>query len=318
LTNIDKLVAVEQQHGVSLDFLGHLIWFTVTDCRITRDTLAGIFDESGIDQKFLPRPISPRDAFRRATSSGEVKKVPFTDETFLNIMVRDVTQGKNLIERQIVREVVDGKNTRLEYKPVGRMVLKDTDIHYIPIEPMNAEERAAVERIKTAYEIEQDNYNGRAMRDIINDVLRGCKPVNVRPSGGVYFVPKEFEGTLENLQTFANKISAFSVTKGKSRVYRVPVVNAEEQLQMLEESLEDQVKKSSETLIAEMTRILLEDKTVTQRLAVQYVDQAKGLRELVESYRDMLQTGILGAEADLEVVLAQAMELLNRVDDNVA
>jgi len=94
----------------------------------------------------------------------------------------------------------------------------------------------------------------------------------------------------------------------------VPVVNADEQLEMLEESVEEQVKKSSESMIAEMTKILLEGKKVTQNLAGQYVDKAKSLRKMVESYREMLQSEITGVEADLEVVLAQAMAMMDRVE----
>jgi hypothetical protein len=314
MTNIDKLVAIEEQHGVSLDFLGHLIWFTITDCRITRDDLENIFGVTGLDKKFLPKPINQRDAFRRATSSGEVKRTPYGDDMFLNIMVRDVRQDSKTIERQLLREIVDSKNTKLEHRPVCRMMFNETDFHVIPMEDMIREERDACDRIEMAYEMRKENYDGRTCRDIINDVLRECRPVAMRSSGGVYFVPKEFEETIEALQAFCERVSAYSITRYKSKLYRVPVVNADEQLEMLEESVEEQVKKSSESMIAEMTKILLEGKKVTQNLAGQYVDKAKSLRKMVESYREMLQSEITGVEADLEVVLAQAMAMMDRVE----
>lgn len=315
MTNIDKLVAVEKQQGVSLDFLGYLIWFSVADCRITWHTLETIFDAVGLNEKFLPKAINPRDAFRRATSAAEIKKEPYGEETFLNLMVRDVQADKDRIERQLVREVVDSKNTRLEHKPVARIILNDDQLAVIPMEDMNYQERAAIERIESSVEYEKEHYNGRTCRDIINDVLSKCLPVAMRNSGGVYFVPRQFELTVETLQNFCKQITAYSVTSYKSKLDRVPVVDASEQKEMLEENVEEQVKKNSESLVNEMTKIIKNNKKVTEKMALGYIKQAKELRELVESYREMLQAEIAGADASLELVNAQALEMLDRAEE---
>ena len=50
-------------------------------------------------------------------------------------------------------------------------------------------------------------------------------------------------------------------------------------------------------------------------MALGYIKQANLLRALVESYREMLQAEIAGADASLELVNAQALEMLNRAEE---
>jgi len=310
----ENLVAIEKVMNVELDFLGSLLWYSVTDCRIDRDQLQQVFAEVGIDEKHLPKPINTRDAFRRATKAGEIKKEALDDERYLNVLIRESKVTNKMIVRHLVREVVDAENKRLEYAPVCELVFSEDAIHVIPKHEMNKIERAAVDKIKEAYQVERNNYNGRTMRDVITDVLDGCDPVNVRPSGGVYFVAKQHEATLTNLQRFANRISDFSTTGHKTTFWMVPVVNAEEQKKMIEISLEEQVKSESKALIEEMSKLLKSDRKITQGLAKQYVDRAKDLAKMVKRYEDLLDTQNITATSNLELTMAAAMQMLEKVE----
>lgn len=315
-TNLaEKLVAVEKIHGVEVKFLGFLTWFSIADCRITRPQLSGAFAAADIDEEMMPKEISPRDAFRRATKAGETKREDLGSGQYLNILVRDVKSDQDQIVKQLVREVVDAKNIRLEYLPVCDLVYKNEDLHVIPREIMNHHEQTARMNIEEAFETEKGHYNGRTIRDIVQDILRGCSPVAVRPSGGVYFVPEKHGDALKALQTFVREIDSYKVTDRRSSLYMVPVVDAEEQRQMLQESLEDQVKNETETIVEEMTKMLKSGQKITQSAAQKYVERAKGLRNLVKEYSTVLEDQKLAAKINYELAIKEAMALLQKVED---
>lgn len=312
----DNLVAIEQAQGVQVNFLGFLIWYSVADCRITKEELRQLFQKAGIDEKRLPKDISERDAFRRATKAGEAKRIQLDakGERFLNVLVRDVRQTDKQIIRQLVREVVDSENVRLEYQAVADLIYQENGIHLIPKMDLLPDERQAIDLISKAFDIERECYNGRTMRDIIGGILAGCRPVNVRPSGGVYFVARQYEKEVEAIKEFASGLDPYNTTHNKTRCWSVPVVDAEEQRGMLQESLEEQVKKDSKSLIGEITKLLNGNRTITQNLANQYVDRAKALAKLVKEYEEMLEFQSIKAKADLELAMQAAMKVLDKVE----
>jgi hypothetical protein len=106
-----------------VSLLGYLLWFSVSELEVKRDDLLGAIGDSGLDERFAPGEISPRDAFRRATSSLGRSRVSVTasastrlfgdEKRHANLLVRDVrTNGDSLI-RQLVREVVDSEGATL-------------------------------------------------------------------------------------------------------------------------------------------------------------------------------------------------------------
>jgi hypothetical protein len=315
----DNLVAMEKS-GVDIQFLGSLVWFTISDCRVIREELAVAFLDAGIDQKYLPKPISPRDAFRRATKRIEMKEVPLGDDKFLNLLIRDVRQDKDLIVRHVVREIRDWQNTRLQHLAVADLRLTEQDKGFAltisPLMTMLQEETTAVEAFKADFDVEKENYNGRTVRDIIMDVLRDCDPVNVRPSGGVYFTPEEHREKIEALKRLVKILSAYNHNGYKSTLWSIPVINAEEQRGMLEESLNDQVREESQVLVKEMVDLLGDGakRKITAALAQQYVERVQRLGDLVGKYEDMLQFEAVSAKSNYELAMKQAVELLVKVN----
>jgi hypothetical protein len=318
----DNLVAMERS-GVDVQFLGSLVWFTISDCRVVRDDLAAAFDEAGIDQKYLPKPISPRDAFRRATKRIEMKEIPIGDaseEKFLNLLIRDVRQNKDVIVRHVVREIRDRQNTRLQHLAVADLRLteqgKYSALGMQPLATLLKEEAAAIDAFMVDYDIEQENYNGRTVRDIIWSVLRDCDPVNVRPSGGVYFTPEEHREKIDSLKRLVSILSKHNTNGHKSSLWSIPVINADEQKEMLQESLEDQVREDSQVLVKEMVDLLGDSakRKVTKALAQQYIERVQRLGNLVDKYEQTLQYEAVSAKSNYELAMQQAVTLLAKVN----
>jgi hypothetical protein len=314
---IESLVALEKA-GVDVQFLGSLLWFTIADLRVTREELAAAIHEAGVDQKYLPRPISPRDAFRRATKRVEMKEYPLGDGRFLNLLVRDVAQDREKIVRHVVREIRDKQNVRLQFLPVVDLRLLEDDLGatlaIIPMTDLMDDERRAVERFRKDFEAEKMSYNGGTVRDIIMEVLQDCDPVKVRPSGGVYFTPEEHGEKIEALKRLVGELAQYNTNGHKSTLWSIPVINAEEQKEMLQESLEDQVRADSASLVMEMLDLIEGGKRkITPALAQQYIERVQRLGNLVGKYEEMLQVQTVSAKANYELAMGQAIALLSRV-----
>ncbi len=299
-------------------FLGRILWFTISDMRVNFEELQQAFCNAGIDERYLPKPISPRDAFRRATKVAEAKRIKLDNEQYLNLLVREVKMADDEIVRQLVREVVDSKNVRLEYLPVANMKLQnDKDLITDPIiakNYLNNEESLALLKVENEFEHTKENYNGRHVRELVQNILSGCDPVAVRPSGGVYFIPEKYADTAQALSEMVRELSKYSIDAERSRLWTIPVIDAEEHRVMVAESLEDQVKANSNSLIGEMTKILKDGRNITQRTAENYITRVKDLKSTIAKYEDMLNTEILNIQSTMDIALQQARKLLENVE----
>jgi DNA-binding protein H-NS len=315
--NTDNLLVLEDKQ-FETHFLGRILWFTISDCKVSYEQLKEAFQTAGIDEKYLPKEISPRDAFRRATKVAEAKRIKLDDDTYLNLLVREVKMADDEIVRQLVREVVDSKNTRLEYLPVVEFALKnDTDFSADPMIGKLAlyrEEQSAMDNVTLEFEKCRQNYNGRHVRELVQSILSGCDPVAVRPSGGVYFVPEKYGNTVQSLSDMVRIISQYSINAERSRLYSVPVIDAKEHRVMVAESLEDQVKNNSQSLVSEMANVLKSGRNITQKTAEQYISKVKDLKKMVASYSEMLNTEILNVDEIMNIAMQQARKLLDNVE----
>jgi hypothetical protein len=314
---IDNLLVLNDQQ-FETSFLGRILWFTVSEMRINYSQLESAFQNAGIDEKYLPKEISPRDAFRRATKIAEAKRIKLDSDRYLNLLVREVKMSDTEIVRQLVREVVDSGNVRLEYLPVANLKLEnDKDFIAEPIvdqcELLN-DESIALLKVENEFDRCKDNYNGRHVRELVQNILSGCDPVAVRPSGGVYFIPEQYSQTVHGLSDMIRELSQYSIDTERSRMYSVPVISAEEHRVMITESLEDQVKGDSQAIITEMAKMLKDGKTITPKLAESYINKVKGLRKLVEKYEDVLSTEVLNVQSIMDIAMQQAKKLLENVE----
>lgn len=324
MVRVDNLIAVNGAK-VEIKFLGHLLWFTITDLRVTLEQLQEAFRQVGLDEAYLPKPINPRDAFRKATSKAEVKAYPLEEGKRLNLLVREVKCDKDLLIRQVVREVVDAKNVRLEYLPIANLRLMGNQGEKVEVVPFIARdnlypaERSVLGSIEADYEAEKVSYNGQNVRDLIMRVLRNCHPVAVRPSGGVYFIPEAYEATVESLKALVRLLNGYKITGYSCELWSVPVVDAEEQRAMVKQNLEEQVMAESKALLEELTGLLkAENVKIRTKTAQKYIEQVRALAAMVKEYEDLLDTKITTVRANLDLVKAQAMALLEKAETEAA
>jgi hypothetical protein len=176
------------------------------------------------------------------------------------------------------------------------------------------DEIKAMKNVTLEFEKCRQSYNGRHVRELVQGILSECDPVSVRPSGGVYFVPEKFGETVQSLSEMVKIISQYSINAERSRLYSVPVIDAQEHRVMVAESLEDQVKNNSQSLVSEMTNVLKSGRNITQKTAEQYINKVKDLKKLVANYSEMLNTEILNVDEIMSIAMQQARKLLDSVE----
>ncbi len=313
---VENLRAVEGQPTMDMNYLGCLTWTTVSDIlNIPTEELKQALTDTGL-KKFMPRPILPQHAFRRVTKAFECQKQPYGEGKYANLLVREIKSGAGMAIRQLIREVVDGENVRLEYRPVVQMEIEDGNMGIRPLIPKDEllpAEVEAVNQLPQKMEEALHHYDGAHIRYMLQVMLNTCDPVSVRPSGGVHFVPQKNAFAVESMKELCSILDEY---QGSVRMWSVPVIDAEEHREMIEESLEEQVIEGSLRLIEEMKKIMEQpNRKVTLKLAQGYAQKIRGLKDMVAEYEEMLEMQALKARENLELARLQAAQFLEQIEE---
>lgn len=307
----ENLVVISESN-TEINYLGKLAWYTISELKINYNQLQDLFLKNNLDFKYLPKSISPKDAFRRASKLAESKKIELDKNRFLNLLVREIPNlDKEKVVRQIVREVVDSANQRLQYLPIVTMVLEKEFIYTYNKETLYQPEEKAVNQVLEEFESSKENYNAQHVRSIIMDILADLQQVSVRPSGGVYFVPENFKTETSSLQNMIRDLSQYC-TKDKCTMWTVPVIDVDEQRKMINESLQENIKSDSYNLINEVAEIIKSGRKVSDKTAQKYIDQVKALKVKVKEYETLLEAEITGVQGTMDLAMEAAKKLLER------
>jgi len=269
-------ITVAKEEGDNL--LGHLVWYTISECLIDRTTLRGYLSKVGLNEGFMPPEIRLPDAFRRATKSAEENRVPSANsKVFYNFLVREVTSNKEIVERALVIETVDSENKRLEYESNAVRFTLDKKVGTVAFRKNQAGISAKVDQVLVDYDIFKSHHDSRAIRSMIYNILSSLAPVSVRPSGGIYFIPIQHEETLRKLVDF------ISLLVGESEGWMIPVIDRNDMRDMVKEKLSDQLKTTISSLKKSIT---IENASVGK--INNSIDEAKQIIQNFGSYQETL------------------------------
>lgn len=301
-----ELVSVK---GMEQGALGFLSWYAVpSNIQVTRENLERAFIEAGIDLSKMPDPIRPHDAFRRATTSIAVERMPAGKDRFKNYLVREVRCSSEEVRRHLVAETVDSAQEVLSYREVAALRLlrryNPTMVtELLPGAFAVEEDKEVIEKmLRTAeerYHIALRYYEGDHIRRLIASILADMSPTLVRQSGAVYFVPKEHERDLKSLETLAKKLGA--------EFEGVPVMDAANVRELVLNAFRNQTL----AVVTELTEAL-KDPDITQKKVVVLLDQAKSLLGQVKEYEDLLEKKLTDLRTQVEIVQMQMMALLDK------
>lgn len=179
----ESMVKAEQDIRASGNYIGELVFWSMSEAEPTRDQFKNALLDANIDVNFMPRTLSDQQAFSRATA--EIKKLAERKDSPLGVhFVRRVWEDEN----DIVVAVLKGRHDK---------VTKETAVNQPNVftfkkstGDVEIEHDLFKEEFMGAYEYARDHYTHSDVRAVILDILHECEAVCVRDSGGVYFVPR--------------------------------------------------------------------------------------------------------------------------------
>lgn len=297
---LDGKVAVERAvSGV----LGHLLWFTIYESlSVTAQDLIAAFQAAGVSGKYLPGQVKACDAFRRATSAAEKRRVMGrSGGTYRNLLVAEVRADKDEVERHLVLQEVDADDRELWHATAARLVLarrtgelKVEELHSSP------EVAEAVGSIRRYYKDALGHYKARHLREILSRMLWAVRATAVRPSGGVYFVPIDHEA---EVQAMRNLLRAL-----KQEFFAVPLVDSADSRDMVGVKFREQIGD----MIARFAEVMRTG-TASKGDLVNILNRTRELLASVEEYQKLLEDDMQDLLSRMEIVKAQARMALERV-----
>ena len=110
--------------------LGWIAWYTISEPRIEHANLKAKVIELGLDEVTLPAKLRSGDSFKRACRYAGQKKIPLVGTSNVaNVLIRDVVQDTETVERHMIVEIRDSANHRLEYETAARLTLQKAAHH---------------------------------------------------------------------------------------------------------------------------------------------------------------------------------------------
>lgn len=324
MSNLNNLYAVKG--GQTDNVLGNLVWFSVSDMEILRDDLVKLALNVGLPERYVPSPIRPSDAFRRATS--EVSGILRAGEDITEVlMVREVLSSEERVVRHLIKESRDKKNIRLNYEQIG-VVEYERQWGTVSTTSFTDEAKPALVKAEALYGKYRDYFVGDHLRKMIKTVLGECQAVGVRPAGAVYFTPQVYENTVKAMNSLVKMLPGNAI-----EMHYLPVINADEQKQMLEEKLKSHVltqvsqigsmlggnsevlsvTKTLKSLASEFAATLRDQKVVSKAMANNAIYQLQGLKEQVGEYENLLETNLGEVRSTIDVLRKQVRIMLDRV-----
>ncbi len=216
------------------DIIGHLTWYSISEILIRPSELRQKMIDSGVGEGWMPKPIRVSDAFRRATAIKNRR--PIAAGVHENYLCREVASDQTMVQRNIVCETVDTKGKRLDYQQDAAVLVLDKKSAQISITSSTPSAHQMAQEAAHRFDIFREHYSGSVLRTTLMNILKGMSPTPVRPSGGVYFIPRQFEDQLKSFREFVR-----SLEKGESEM--VPLINTKDMTGMITRMLHEHLQR---------------------------------------------------------------------------
>lgn len=307
--------------------IGQILWFTINAPRVTIEEMRQWFVELGLDEDYLPNPIKPVDAFRSATGDAETRYTLDSNRD-ARLTIDEVTYDNEKVVQHIIRQTRNKREGRLDHEQVGEAIFyrqsknakqKGKGGHRVRFSRKEhrtetADELATLDAfindVYQRFELFCQFPTANAVRATIRQYILDLNSIAVRPSGGVYFVHKTRKSTVDALQTFVARL------ENKSTLHTLPLVDTDDQREMLADSFQDEIEKACNSLLAEVAE--LNAKYGKGKLPPKKYAEANAryqeLQDRAREYTDILGLGLDSAATALDTALDSVMSLAERID----
>jgi len=312
--NGQRLEAVKDD-GSSPDYYGRLFWYTFSKMTVPQDELRELYKKLGIPEKHIPRKISAKGAWKRAITNVAKRESnkPVKDEdengVTLQYEVRRFTPSIRVIEKTWL----NSNNEQIDHEELVRLSYGGPDtIVWTPLESDADTAKEFYVKVKEEYKLLKNNYTNNKIRNWIRKSINRLDPIQLRESGGVYFVPERHSELMEKFCKLS-KILDKKYSTGTTELVQIPVIKAPQEKEMIKERVRiDTVERASKK-ISMAKQILSENKNITPSQYQKFVEELKSLRQRKDEYSELLNTPLDICDEQIKILKQQMSDLASVV-----
>jgi hypothetical protein len=306
-------------------FIGAICWFTVNESNVVRDEVEKLFLDRNLDERFIPNPVKPVDAFRRATSRHDLT-YPVGDRQDATLYFEEVDFDEERVIQHLFRKVRDRQKVELTHSQVGEAIfyrqsrkakrngvggesvafsLKRSQLNDTEYDQANK----LIETVHNSYERNKGYLTSQALRGMVRDYVVSLNAISVRPSGGVYFVHRSRTDTVNLLAEVVTQLGEGSM------LHMLPLVDNEQQRGMLTEAFQDEVDDECNRLLKLVGDINDEHKgTVPARKYAQLRAALDDTMERAEEYTKVLGLAQNRAANSIDMAMTSLLAMASRIE----
>lgn len=314
-----NVVAVTPGGKITMEqVLGWLAMYSIPDQAVPASKLMRTWARADLDMALVPDARVPVHAFQVACRSVETRRRE--NGHGAEVKVDELLEDADICIYQITRMVRD-KDKRIIEHPKAMRVIFDKRSSSIDVEPL---EKAAFKAlagqeaaIREHFEQNQKTVPGSKVRKAVREALTDLGSTNVMKRSGVYFVPKDEDGTakatLDTIQQVIGDLYGVSAS-----VWTCPLANDEGERSMVQQQFEVNMTERVEEEIKKIASVLVNGSYVRKDMLRNTITSRKELRELHARYKDLLSEDLEGVEARLGILDKQIDTLVTKADENVS
>lgn len=285
--------------------LGRLCWYSVPESASTKyHHFLGILLSHGITEASPPAPRGV-DVFKRACTDAQFDCVE--DGARVRYSVRPTGHDTEKVWRNIIREELDASEHALTYDDLGTVTYHRKTDHVSAHNELKGRGPEIFETIKQYFSEHIDLLTAYAIREFARKNLeRNLHAICARPSGGIYFVQKEFLDGLDAIENVVNGVEG-------AMFHSLPLVDNDKQRAMLRDAFENESVGEIDRLLGEIGEILKGDKDISTKKFMSFRDEYEAIRTKVAEYSDLLDVAMEATSFRLETMSEVLTDLLGRV-----
>lgn len=309
----DKKIAVVQKEDSN--FLGRIFWYTIAEADIPVDELEELYRELGIDKQYFPKTLRDDNVFKIVTKMAEHKgKFVYNDETIeYEDLIRDL-KGTRILVRET-------KSDKLKHPQIGEWKLEGGEIESKLYDKRFKEEFDRITKlVKANFKKYKVTYRGKNIRDTLRDAIYTMNHIQLRPSGGVYFIPEIYSQIMDRFSELIRVINKrYKVSTWNSELITIPVIDTEPQRDMIMYKYEEETANTIDKVLVEVTEVLKDDDaTITPAKYGKLIEQLNYMKDTKQKYEDLLEKKLSKTEEGLKFLNQQLVQLTSKVKEKEA
>lgn len=303
--------------------LGWIVIYQVRDANYDRSMLEQTFDELGMNPGLIPAPNNPLHAYMKATSSVNDIDYALPRDQHAHVLVRDQMEDKEVVVRQLTREIRDIKRGRLGYAKIGecafyRPVSRNGKVDYgterirltVDNSALTNHERPVLQKVldKIANEYDRHiNYmDAMKYRAVIRDYLLHLNALKIKD--GFYFVHNNRGDELSKLRTLVERLG------GGSTMFVLPLVDLDSQRDMVVQAYLAEAEEALNDIVKQVMHVRGTRKSVTPaayaKIKREYEQVINRSKEYGRTLKVSATTTAAAEELALEALAALQNDLL--------